>query len=257
MYILHDLNLAFTFQKELSMPFITNWRNGQPEVAHMSAIRWQGIRPIDGKGQDGPDDRRRLTRLRGFARHALQGRKTSDHHKHARVEQAYYILSGSGEVLCGDARYPVVAGDAVYLPADIHHQMFNDMNDAWLEHLVIAQDVDDPGGDCVVSNWQQVPPVGDSAGAVRWRQLSATQDGGSLKGLAFIDREAVQPHNQTVARQETLEQVYYILENQGTFLSEDQEHPITEGDIIHVPPGMAYQIQNPNDTWLSYLIMAA
>ena len=37
--------------------------------------------------------------LSGFARHALQGRKTSDYHKHENKEQDYYVLSGRGEVL--------------------------------------------------------------------------------------------------------------------------------------------------------------
>ena len=240
------------------MAFIKNWRDGQPEVAHMSAIRWQGIRPIDSPLKDENDDRRKLTRMKGCALHALQGRKTSDHHKHPRIEQAYYILSGSGEVLCGDTRYPVSPGDAVYLPADIHHQMFNDGNEAWLEHLVIAQDIENPGGNCIVQTWQQASPVGDGVGAIRWRQLSPTSEpDGCLKGLAYIDRETVQPNNQTIQRTEAIEQIYYILENQGIFLSEGQQQPITEGDMIHVPPNMTYQIQNPNDTWLTYLIMAA
>ena len=51
--------------------------------------------------------------------------------------KGYYILSGQGEGLFKDKRCPVESGDAIYLPPQIHHQMFND-NEEWLEHHVIS-----------------------------------------------------------------------------------------------------------------------
>ena len=93
------------------MVFILNWRDVQPKIAHMSAVHWGGFR--DRERNDDPDERNRLQKLQGFARHALQGRKTSDHHKHENLEQVYYVLSGRGEVLFGEERFPVQDGDAI------------------------------------------------------------------------------------------------------------------------------------------------
>ncbi len=239
------------------MTYILNWRDVQPKIAHMSAVHWGGFRARE--VDDDPDERNRLERLGGFARHALQGRKTSDHHKHDQLEQVYYILSGRGEVLCGDERFAVRDGDAVYLPAGVHHQMFNDMSENWLEHHVISQPVEGPGGDFAIRNWRQVAPQGDGAGALRWRQLEREGSGaqGLLRALLAIEREAVQPGGQTRGRCEEYEQVYYVLEGEGTFAGESAEQPLTEGDMIHVPVGISHRIRNPNEGWLVYMIMAA
>ncbi|NKB68626.1 MAG: cupin domain-containing protein [Candidatus Latescibacteria bacterium] len=237
------------------MVYSINWRDTQPKIAHMSAVHWGGLRSVE---RDSDDERDCLQRLGGFARHALQGRKTSDYHRHENLEQVYYILSGSGEILFDDKRYPTQAGDAIYLPTGIHHQMFNEGED-WLEHHVISMPVKGEGGQFVVRNWRHAAPQGDGAGAVRWRQLGpqGEGEGGHLRGLAFIDRETVQPGGQTVERSEDVEQVYYILENQGVLITDGEQRAITEGDMIHVPVGQSYRIENPHQAWLIYMIMAA
>jgi mannose-6-phosphate isomerase-like protein (cupin superfamily) len=240
------------------MVYVKNWREVQPNIAHLSAVHWGGLR--NQERPDDPDDRNRLRRLQGFARHALQGRKTSDYHGHQNLEQVYYILRGKGEVLFGKERFPVREGDAVYLPSGVQHQMFNDMHEGWLEHHVISQRVQGNGGQFAVRNWRQVPPRGDGAGAVRWRQLGREGEAGVgfLRGLAFIDREAVQPGGQTVEQSSAeLEQVYYVLEGRGVLLSQGEQQPVTEGDMIHLPPGTPYQFRNPHEEWLAYLVMAA
>lgn len=237
------------------MAYIKNWRDIQPDVAHLSAVHWGGLRLVE-EGSD--DDRDRMERLLGFARHALQGRKTSDYHKHEHFEQVYYILSGRGEVLFDDKRYPAESGDAIYLPPHLRHQMIND-NEAWLEHHVISAYTEDGGDDIIIRNWNHVPPQGDGAGAVRWHQLGREgEDGiGCLREMAFIDREAVQPGGETIERSYTdIEQVYYVLENRGVLQSDGDEQDITAGDMIHIPIGMTYKILNPHQAWLSYMIMA-
>ena len=238
--------------------FLRNWRDFQPKIAHLSAVHWGGLRDIE---RDSEDERDRLQRLGGFARHALQGRKTSDHHKHENTEQVYYILSGAGEVLFDGERYPVEAGDAVYLPSGTHHQMFNEDSDEWLEHHVISQNVEGNGGEFWISHWRQVPAIGDGAGAVHWRQLcpeGAGTEGAVLRGMAFIDHEAVQPLNASAERTESeLELVYYVLDGRGMLESDGVEHAITEGDMIHLPPGTSYRIRNDTEDWVTSLIMAA
>jgi mannose-6-phosphate isomerase-like protein (cupin superfamily) len=161
-------------------------------------------------------------------------------------------------VLFKDKRYPVESGDAIYLPPQIHHQMFND-NEEWLEHHVISAYVQGSGGDFTIGKWSQAAPQGDGAGAVRWHQLGRQgEDGvGCLHGMAFIDREAVQPGSETIERCYTgIEQVYYVLENRGVLRSNGEEQEITEGDMIHIPVGMTYKILNPGREWLTYMIMA-
>lgn len=150
-------------------------------------------------------------------------------------------------------------GDAIYLPSGFHHQMFNDHNEDWLEHHVISMLVPNNGGSFLCQNWHQVPPNGDGAGAVHWHQLGRKDENrvGCLRGMAFIDRETVQPKNETVERHyDDLEQVYYILENEGVLISDSKKQVITEGDMIYLPIGTTYSIKNPHKEWLSYLIMA-
>jgi len=240
------------------MTHIVNWRDVQPKIAHLSAVHWGGYR--DRERSDDPDERNRLARLQGFARHALQGRKTSDYHQHENLEQVYYVLEGSGEVLFGEERFPIQEGDAIYLPPGIHHQMFNDMNQAWLEHHVISQRVEGNGGDLAIRNWRDVPALGDGEGAVRWHQLGSVGEPyvGFTRGLQFIDREAVQPRGQTIERRyDDLEQVYYVLANSGVLEADGVEYEIQEGDMIHLPQNTQYALRNPHGEWLSYMIMAA
>ena len=240
------------------MIYIINWRDVQPNIAHLSAVHWGGLR--DREGDDDPDPRHCLERLQGFARHALQGRKNSDYHKHENLEQVYYVLSGRGHVLFDRERFPVQEGDAVYLPSGVHHQMFNDTSEDWLEHHVISQRIAANSGEFAIRNWRDVPAISDSAGAIRWHQLGPVgEEGvGFTQGLHCIDREAVQPRGRAVERCcPTLEQVYYVLENSGVLEADGDEQEIRAGDMIHLPPGTRYAIRNPHAEWLSYLIMAA
>jgi mannose-6-phosphate isomerase-like protein (cupin superfamily) len=240
------------------MALVVNWREVQPNIAHLSAVHWGGLRRRE--KPDDPDERNCLHRLDGFARHALQGRKTSDHHHHQHLEQVYYVLAGSGEVLFEGRRFPVRDGDAVYLPSGPYHQMFNDMNEAWLEHHVISMKVEGDGGQILIRNWRQVSPAPEGEGALRWRQLGRVGEPeiGCLRGMAGIGCEAVPPGGRTSERAfPDLEQVYYVLENRGTLIAGGEERPISEGDMIHLPPGTQYQFRNPHDAWLRSLIMAA
>ena len=243
----------------MSEIYVRNWREFEPKIAHLSAVHWGGLRDV---ARDSSDERDRLRRLGGFARHALQGRKTSDHHKHENQEQVYYILSGTGEVLFDGQRYPVEAGDAVYLPSGIHHQMFNEDSDDWLEHHVISQRVEGNGGTFRIRHWRQTVAVGDGAGGIHWRQLCREEEPGEgavLRGMAFIDHEAVQPMNSSAERTESeLELGYYVLDGSGFLESGGgEECAITEGDIVHLTPGTAYRIRNDTDDWITSLIMAA
>ena len=233
------------------MSLIRNWRDEEPKVNHMSAIVWVGMRP---RQDGGTDPLLCLEKLRGFARHALQGRKTSDHHQHHHMEQVYYIISGRGEALCGEKRYTVGEGDAVYLPTDVPHQMFN-IGEAWIEHHVISMGVEGTGGACVIRNWRDAAPEGDGVGAIRWRLLGREGDGeaGALRGMRYVDRGAVQPYSESASQvHPDIEQVYYVLEGEGRLVADGEEQRVVEGDTIHLPAGTTYHFRNPGERWLTY-----
>ena len=139
--------------------------------------------------------------------------------------------------------------------------MFNDDSDEWLEHHVISQRVDGDGGQFHIGHWRQAPPVGDGAGAIHWRQLSHHEsdgDRGVLRSMAFIDHEAVQPLSASASRTEAeFELAYYVLDGRGVLESGEAEYAITEGDMIHLPPGTTYSIRNDTEDWITSLIMAA
>ncbi len=242
------------------MVYIKNWRDTKTGIAHLSAVHWGGLRH-QSDGSD--DDRNRLHRLHGFARHLLQGRKGSDYHKHENIEQVYYVIAGSGEVVFDDRRHPVEAGDAVFLPPDVYHQMFNFASEDWLEHHVISMEVEVTEcagrGELVIRNWRDVAPRTDVEGAMRWNQLSQSgeESNGCLQGMKAIDREAVQPGGRSVELcDDEVEHVYYGLEGQGVLCVEGERVDFSEGDMIHLPQGTSYWVENPHDSWVTYLIMA-
>lgn len=61
----------------------------------------------------------------------------NERHIHDDVEKVYYFLSGSGEVSCGPWTAQVSAGDFVFFPAAIEHEIQADEGAA-LEFIVCA-----------------------------------------------------------------------------------------------------------------------
>ena len=150
-------------------------------------------------------------------------------------------------------------GDIIYLPSGQYHQLFNPEED-WLLHHVINMPVDGDGGRFLSRNWRDAAPVSDGLGAVRWHLLGpeSEQEGGCLRGLAFIDREMVQPRRRSAERNsQDLDQIYYILAGEGTLVANGKVTAVREGDAIHLLPGTTYHLTNSDETWLTHLIVAA
>ncbi len=61
----------------------------------------------------------------------------NERHVHEDVEKVYYFLSGSGRVSCGPWESRVSAGDFLFFPAAIEHEIHAD-EDADLEFIVCA-----------------------------------------------------------------------------------------------------------------------
>ncbi len=242
------------------MPTVVNWREAQPVIGHESAIVWNCLqpKPSDKVAARQPAAGETLEKLGVFTVHAVQGRKQSDYHRHENREQLYYILDGAGQILCGDILSPIEEGDIIYLPSGQFHQVFN-TGDGWLHHHVINMPVDGDGGRFVSRNWRDVAPSSDGLGSVRWHLLGAEteEEDGSLRGLAFIDREMVQPRRRSAERHsEDMELIYYVIAGAGTMVADGQVTSMREGDAIHLLPGTTYHITNSDETWLTYLIVA-
>jgi mannose-6-phosphate isomerase-like protein (cupin superfamily) len=70
-----------------------------------------------------------LKAFKGVARLTVPPGETNLMHNHAKEEQIYIMLSGSGEIQVGEERAPAVPGDVIYLPANVPHGFFNTGNE--------------------------------------------------------------------------------------------------------------------------------
>ncbi len=66
----------------------------------------------------------------------------NERHVHDDVEKVYYFLSGSGTVSCGDDTAPVMAGDFLFFPAQVPHEI-HAAPDADLEFVVCAARIEE------------------------------------------------------------------------------------------------------------------
>ncbi|MSP14875.1 MAG: cupin domain-containing protein [Chloroflexi bacterium] len=125
---------------------------------------------------------------------------------------------------------------------------------------MINMPVASDGGHFLKRNWREVAPAGDGMGAVRWHLLGheGAAHVGCLRGLAYIDREMVQPGSRSAEQHsQDLELVYYVLAGQGQMIINGHEVRVLEGDAIHLPKGTPFQLANRGQDWLTYLIIAA
>jgi mannose-6-phosphate isomerase-like protein (cupin superfamily) len=63
-----------------------------------------------------------------LARIVLPPGKASLKHYHPVTEESYYILSGKGRLVMDGETRSVTVGDAVAIPVNVVHQIFNDSN---------------------------------------------------------------------------------------------------------------------------------
>lgn len=66
-----------------------------------------------------------LKAFRGVTRLTVPPGETNLMYNHAKEEQIYIVLSGSGEIQVGEERAPATPGDVIYLPANVPHGFFN------------------------------------------------------------------------------------------------------------------------------------
>ena len=79
---------------------------------------------------------------------------------------------------------------------------------------------------------------------------------GILRSLYGISREAVQPFGKVQNRNRDGEEILYIIEGTGSLVDGDGDQKISEGDMIHIPPGYKCDIENSDEIWLVYLVIS-
>lgn len=95
-------------------------------------------------------------------------------------EEVYFVVSGEGEMCLGDERRPLRAGQAVYIPRGIYHQLTNVGEESLMMIYCYG-----PAGD--VAHWRQelegtLPKAGEAAPALpggAWPQCTEKPDSGS------------------------------------------------------------------------------
>ncbi len=79
-------------------------------------------------------------------RNRIPAGQVNERHVHADVEKVYYILQGEAEIECGPWQQHARAGDFIFFPAAIHHQI-RSLGPDDLEFIVIqAKTLEAPRG---------------------------------------------------------------------------------------------------------------
>lgn len=117
------------------MTVIRSWRDQVPYVDHDFAIIWPIFRGVGTPGLT--DEQAPMQGMAGFTLHRMQAGQSGDYHDHEDREQVYYFTAGAGKMKLDGEIYEVKAGDAVYIPPRVKHQMINDSDD-WVEHLLVT-----------------------------------------------------------------------------------------------------------------------
>ena len=62
----------------------------------------------------------------------------SDPDIHPDEDEIYYVVSGTGKLVLGDEEFVVKEGMTVFIPADVHHQSFNQGDEDLVYYFIFA-----------------------------------------------------------------------------------------------------------------------
>jgi len=111
-----------------------------------------------------------------------------------------------------------------------------------------------------IRNWRdQIPYIGHQ-GKIIWPLLTRrrddddSRDSACLLALGSLTRHVVQGRLSTdYHAHEKKEQVYYFVSGCGKMLLDDEEFAVTDGDAVHLEPGVRHQVINDTEDDLEYL----
>ena len=116
----------------------------------------------------------------------------------------------------------------------------------------------------VIRNWRdQIPYIGHESKIIwtlftREREDAEIPEQACLVSLGSLTRHVVQGRITTDSHShQNKEQVYYFVAGKGKMLIDGQEHPVTAGDAVHLPPQTEHQVINDTEDDLEYLNISA
>ena len=115
-----------------------------------------------------------------------------------------------------------------------------------------------------IINWrncESYPVHGDAIEqALIGNQLDAFNQGPKppklpfAKGFVFFNHAVLHPKKTLEIHIGTFEEIYYVISGRGTFVLDDEEYPIRDGDAVHVPEGIKHGMSNEGSISIEYLV---
>jgi len=176
--------------------------------------------------------------------------KTSAHHIHE-WEHEVYIIAGNGTLICDGEKYPVKAGDAMFIPPNVDHYTLNDGNGGDIHRIEINPLIAAQSGGAKNDGGQGTgqPPVIRNHSELDRSQghvLITSQDG--AKNYIMLHNNPMQPgavsHPDTGGHIHEWEHVVYMLEGTATLVCGGKDYTVSAGDAILVPPNEHHQWKN-------------
>lgn len=125
----------------------SNTEPAQFVVRHESQVAERvALGAVHAKGIFSPANAAFESSLVAVLRNRIPAGMVNERHVHADVEKVYYILQGEAEIGCGPWQQHARAGDFIFFPAAIHHQI-RSLGPDDLEFIVIqSKTLDTPRG---------------------------------------------------------------------------------------------------------------
>lgn len=106
-----------------------------------------------------------------------------------------------------------------------------------------------------VAHYKSIPPDASgekdaSAIAIRW--VIAEKDGAPNFSMRVIE---VEPGGYSPFHNHPWEHEVFILQGRGVLVQQDEETPLSQGDVIFVPPGTQHQFKNVSEDKLEFICL--
>ncbi len=186
----------------------------------------------------------------------MQPQAISLSHKHQKMREIYYILSGKGVFYKDNARFEVEKWSQVVLPPGDIHKLEN-IWEKTLEHLVFAIPPFDPADvkpvddeetkydEIIPATPKQDPTFLAKDGWIVGELLSKdeqVQTDISLAEWYLPPHRKAKPHYHKIG-----EELYYIVSWTGIGKVWDLDASIKKGDVIYIPTDTVHSLEN--ETW--------
>lgn len=74
------------------------------------------------------------------------------------------------------------------------------------------------------------------------------------KGFVFFNHAVLHPKKILEIHIGTFEEIYYVTRGTGSFILDDKEYPIRDGDAVFVPEGVKHGMTNRGSIPMEYLV---